>query len=247
LSDGERTRRGGARDADFPRALRDAIGAGALSEVPEPALKRFLDAGVRLSLARRTVHVAEGEASQPALIVDGLIRANIGAPDGRQVTVSYMRPGDLLGFVGLFGAALSTTIETVTDARLLVFAPAEVSRQIASDVESARLFARVVARRLTVVVEELTLHVFGTVRERVCHHLLDLAMGSDPRGPLFAEVTQQQLADATGAARESVARALRDLEAEGLIERTGRRVTLLLPLLMHPAHRHWLEHRLAVS
>ena len=72
-------------------------------------------------------------------------------------------------------------------------------------------------------------------------------MGSDPRGPLFAAVTQQQLADATGAARESVARAFRDLEAEGLIARAGKRVMLLSPLLMHPAHKQWLEHRLPVS
>jgi CRP/FNR family cyclic AMP-dependent transcriptional regulator len=233
----------GAGEADFRRALRNAVRAGPFARLPEPELALFLGAGVRVDLPQRTVYLHEGAEVRPALVVSGLLRASIRGPDGRQISVSYMRPGDVVGFTGLFGGPLSAAVESVGPVALFAFSPEIVSSLLERDPPSLRLFAKVVTLRLYAMVGELTLHVFGTVRERVCHHLLDLAMEGEPEGPLIANVTQQQLADAAGTARESVARVLSSLEAEGLIERSGKRVLLREPLLMHPAHEHWQEHR----
>jgi CRP/FNR family cyclic AMP-dependent transcriptional regulator len=64
-------------------------------------------------------------------------------------------------------------------------------------------------------------NVFGSVRQRLIRHLLDLAgetasAGGNPS--LVARVSQQQLADAIGSVREVVARVLRELRSEGLVE-----------------------------
>jgi CRP/FNR family transcriptional regulator len=63
---------------------------------------------------------------------------------------------------------------------------------------------------------------FGSIRQRVAMHLLNLGIAR-PDGTLIAPVTQQALADAVGTTRESVARALGALRAAGIItrERTG--------------------------
>jgi CRP/FNR family transcriptional regulator len=58
---------------------------------------------------------------------------------------------------------------------------------------------------------------FGTIRQRVAVHLLNLAV-RPPEEPQVAPVTQQALADAVGTTRETVARALRELRAVGAIE-----------------------------
>jgi CRP/FNR family transcriptional regulator len=248
VSDGSRARARLATTTDQQRELRNAIEAGPLAHMPGADVTRFLAAGIPVDLPQRAVYLREGDGVRPALITSGLLRATLLAPDGRQVTVSYMRPGDVIGIFGIFGGPFSAAIETVGPASLLAFVPEVVADLVERDPGKLHLFARVVTRRLYVVVEELTLHLFGTVRERVCHHLLDLAMSADgTEGPLVAVVTQQDLADATGTARESVARALRDLESEGLIERTGKRVVLLEPLLLHPAHEHWQEHRMPIA
>jgi CRP/FNR family cyclic AMP-dependent transcriptional regulator len=235
------------RDAGFRRSLDTALTAGAFSQLPASGRSAFLSVGVRVDLPARTHWLAEDDTARPALIVDGLIRANIAAPDGRQLTVSYMRPGDIIGFFALFGGPFSTAVETVTDATLLAFPPDVTAALVLRDNANTKLFARVVTRRLYVVVEELTLHVFGTLRERVCHHLLDLAMGEDPEGPLVAHVTQQELAASTGAARESVARVLRALTQEGLIRRAAEGIRLIRPLQMHPDHERWREHRMPIT
>ena len=56
----------------------------------------------------------------------------------------------------------------------------------------------------------------GSLRERVGHHVLESAVASSPVR-LIVELTQQDIANATGVARESVTRTLRDLEREGVI------------------------------
>jgi len=52
-------------------------------------------------------------------------------------------------------------------------------------------------RRLFEVLEQTAVKAFGSVRQRVAAHLLDLASDRQrPRGRLVARVSQQELADA---------------------------------------------------
>jgi hypothetical protein len=65
-------------------------------------------------------------------------------------------------------------------------------------------------RRLYEVLEQTAVNAFGSVRQRVAAHLLDLAPDRQrPGGRLVAHVSQQELADAAGSVREVVARAPR--------------------------------------
>jgi CRP/FNR family transcriptional regulator, cyclic AMP receptor protein len=70
---------------------------------------------------------------------------------------------------------------------------------------------------------------FGSVRQRLSRQLLDLATARQRDAQLVAEVSQQELADAVGTAREVVARTLHDLRAAGLIQTSRRGIVLLDP------------------
>ncbi len=72
----------------------------------------------------------------------------------------------------------------------------------------------------------LATNTFGTMRERVARHLLDLAVENTP-GRFEAPVTQQGLADGVGTVREVVARVLREFRREGLIATRDGSVELL--------------------
>jgi CRP/FNR family transcriptional regulator len=71
--------------------------------------------------------------------------------------------------------------------------------------------------------------VFGSVRQRVARHLLDIAAEHQRSSMLLAPVSQQELADAVGTVREVVARVLRELRDEGLITTSRQGVALLDP------------------
>jgi CRP/FNR family cyclic AMP-dependent transcriptional regulator len=77
---------------------------------------------------------------------------------------------------------------------------------------------RSVNRRLYKTLQQTAVNAFGSVRQSVAAHLLDLASTQlHPRGRLVAHASQQELADATGSVREVVARVLRDFRVAGIV------------------------------
>jgi CRP/FNR family transcriptional regulator, cyclic AMP receptor protein len=89
-------------------------------------------------------------------------------------------------------------------------------------------------RRLYDVLEQTAVNAFGSVRQRIAVHLLDLASDEQRlRGRLEAHVSQQELADAAGSVREVVARALRDLRMAGIVATTAESVVILDPARLH--------------
>ena len=83
-------------------------------------------------------------------------------------------------------------------------------------------------RRLYDTLEQTAVNAFGSVRQRVAAHLLDLASAQQhTRGRLVARVSQQELADAAGSVREVVARVLRDFRVAGIVATAADSVVIL--------------------
>jgi len=89
--------------------------------------------------------------------------------------------------------------------------------------------AEEVTRRLYEVLEAFSGNVFGSVRQRVARHLIDLAADRQQGALLIAPVSQQALADAVGTAREVVARTLHDLRRAGLVDTAKKGIVLVDP------------------
>lgn len=163
------------------------------------------------------------------LVLSGVVRAFVTAPDGRAMTVRYARAGALLGIMSLYapGFALPATVQALTDAVVLRFPPHIIRQSADRDVEVATALLVDQAERALAFLSELPGSAFASVTQRVVRHLLDLAShdllaeGPAGRPVLVAQVTQSDLADAVGSVREVVVRVLRELRDDGLIE-TGR-------------------------
>ena len=112
------------------------------------------------------------------LLVDGFLRVFVRAPDGRSLTVRYVRRGDVTGVVSLFTPdySLGATMEALVDSDLLHFRAdvaiglAERDTRVAQGNDIDELSERVVS-----FVAEIPGSAFSTVRQRVARHLLDLA------------------------------------------------------------------------
>ena len=79
-------------------------------------------------------------------------------------------------------------------------------KQMGGDPRVCWAIAEELNRRLYDTLEQTAVNAFGSVRQRVAAHLLDLASAQQhPRGRLVAHVSQQELADAAGSVREVVA------------------------------------------
>jgi CRP/FNR family transcriptional regulator, cyclic AMP receptor protein len=220
---------GGIQLDDDARAAIEASHLGSLSN--EAIAGLTVEASLLRVPAGSTIH-REGEASAHLeLVVSGLVRVYVTAPDGRTLTVRYCRPGALIGVVSLFASpfSLPVTIQAVTDADLLVFRPSVVQRAAERDVRIARALIDELSERVLSFVTEIPGSAFATVRQRVARHLLDLASERQSGPELVAAIGQQDLADAVGTVREVVVRALRELRRAGLVETRRDEIVLLDP------------------
>lgn len=204
--------------------LQRAVAASHLGGVPGDVLERLFEGAIQTVIRTGSVIHREGEdTTHLELVVSGALRVLVTSPDGRTLTIRYCRRGALLGAMSLFspGFAMPATVEALVESRVLRTDPA-VIRDLARQPDVAHALLLELSARAKGFLHEIPGNAFGTVRQRVVRHLLDLASesGTD-EGQLVALVSQQDLADAAGTVREVVVRVLRELREEGLV-RTGR-------------------------
>jgi CRP/FNR family transcriptional regulator, cyclic AMP receptor protein len=220
-------RRGSSSAGDRVHA---AVEASHLRSLPDAVIDGLTASGRPVRVDAGSIVHREGDGTAHFdLVVSGLVRVFVTAPDGRTMTVRYVRSGGLLGAVSLFASpfVLPATIQAVTDAELLRLAPLATRRAADTDVRVARALIDELTERVLSFIPEIPGSVFATVRQRVARHLLDLASESPTSRVLLAGIGQQELADAVGTVREVVVRALRQLREAGLI-RTGRDGVVIL-------------------
>jgi CRP/FNR family transcriptional regulator, cyclic AMP receptor protein len=166
--------------------------------------------------------------TRTGLIESGIARAYLASLDGRQLTVRYVREGDTIGSMfPIAGDRAPLGIGAVTECRILEFDARTLLDIIESDATAARHLLSLFSRRLEDLYATLAAMAFGSMRERLAGHLLELAQVEPATGALVAPITQQQLADGVGTVREVVARGLRDLRDEGLVATTPGRIEIL--------------------
>jgi CRP/FNR family transcriptional regulator, cyclic AMP receptor protein len=219
--------------------VRSALAASSLTRLPAPATQRLMTGARVVRVPAGAVTHREGETAEHLeLVVDGLIRAFVTAPDGRTMTVRYCRCGALIGAVSMYasGFRMPAGIQAMVEARLVRFSPAVVRRAAHEDPAVAEALLRELADRALTYIHEITGSAFTTVRERVARHLLDLAAqesrtaGGGGQRALRVPVSQRQLADSVGTVREVVVRVLRDLRDSGVISTHPDHIDILDPI-----------------
>jgi len=212
--------------------LLGAFNASSLRSLPEASRDELLR-GVRLvDFARGDQSHPEGVTPDPALVVSGLLRIFIAARDGRQITVRYVRSGELIGIAPVFSSIPAPGgAEALTPSRVAMMRRERLIAVAATDVVVANALLREASVRSVSFTMELAGTYFPTMRQRLVRHLFDLSVAEGDE--LVARISQQDLADAVGTVREVVVRILHDLREDGLIE-TGRNVVRLLdPARLH--------------
>src|SRR5262249_55481065 len=198
-----------------------------LDKLPPELTAQVLDGGYRVDFPVGAQPSARANETAVALVLEGLIRVFLVSDAGRQVTVRYARSGETLGLVHLFGRNTSVHSQAVTPASVRMTPPARLRALSQQHGQLATAIAEECAARASDAIEELALLTFGSVRQRVARHLLDLAAEQQHAGELVAAVTQQELADAAGSVREVVARVLKQLHQSGITAGSDHGVIIL--------------------
>jgi len=210
------------------REVDDALAHSFLAELPAEVISDIRAGGERADYPAGTVIYQPGAKPWAALVVQGLLRVFLVSLEGRQVTVRYARPGDVLGIAVLVGGPASVGVQTVEPSGLFRISSQTLTGAARRDSRVSWAIAGELNRRLYDTLEQTAVNAFGSVRQRVAAHLLDLASAQQtPAGRLTAHVSQQELADAVGSVREVVARVVRDLRMAGVLSTSADRIVIL--------------------
>ena len=161
-----------------------------------------------------------------AAVLEGVVRLYTVTAIGRQLTVRYCRFGDVVGLSSAIAGPAGFRAEAVTAVTLAVL-PAEALHTAAlHDARFGWSLAQDIAAASIEGIRALTGRRQRSTLSQLATHLLEWALPS-PDGTPVVRANHQQLADASGTAREVVTRALASLRDCDLVA-TRRGVVAIL-------------------
>ena len=208
------------------------------------ARQAFESHATTLTFSPRQVVVKQGDiADRVFLIQQGRVKAKVGGPEGHDAALEVLGPGQMFGEVALLDDVprYGTTVTGMDKGELLVV-PRDDFRALLNEYpqESMELLTAM-TRRVHHLSERVESSSLGLPRRlaRVLMLLLaelsapvDLDLAADAmrtpgRDPL--NVSQQDLGEFVGAARESVNRQLKSWQRQGIVDLRRGRVVIVDP------------------
>lgn len=158
--------------------------------------------------------------------------------DGREVILGVLEPGAHFGELALIDdQPRSAHVIAMEDSQLLILRREDFRRRVEANPSVAWALLTELSRRLRRADQKIGGLVLLDVPGRISRLLLDLSSESN-NGTIDKPLTHQTIAQMIGASRETVSRAMKEFQQEGLIRVERRRIAV--------ANRDALEKRAQV-
>ena len=169
----------------------------------------------------------QADPSEKVFIVrSGLVSIVLEGPDGREMVINEMRPGDFFGEVGvLTSQPRSTSAIAGKESELLVLPRQAFLGILETEPGLARRILELTANRLRGSSERESALAFLDAQARLARLLLQLEEQAPEKG--YVTISQEELAQRTGQTRQTVAKALGRWRRAGWLI-TGRGHIMLL-------------------
>ncbi|MBI3024328.1 MAG: Crp/Fnr family transcriptional regulator [Candidatus Tectomicrobia bacterium] len=160
------------------------------------------------------------------------------SPEGENVIVALLSTGEFFGELSLFdGAPRSATAAAAESTEILTLDKDDFNRYILENPKAALTFLAELSLRLRHTDELLSDAAFCNLATRLAKRLMELAHRYGQPGPngsirINMKLKQQDLADMSGATRESVNKVLKMFKAQRLIHWSKGIISLLDPAIM---------------
>lgn len=217
----------------------DAVRIPATAELFTGLDAAALDAVAKLGVQRR---VAKGEdlfdQGEPAeacyIVVDGRFKLAQIAPEGHQVVLHYIGPGEMMAVAAIFArSGYPGTATAVQDATALEWSRKTIQGLMERHPRIAINALETLGKRFLALQERYRELATERVERRIARAVLRLARQAGKRvaeGVLIDfPVSRQDIAEMTGATLHTVSRTLAAWEAAGLVEGGRQRIIIKQP------------------
>jgi CRP/FNR family transcriptional regulator, cyclic AMP receptor protein len=191
------------------------------------------DAEIKIYSDGERLHSAGDPVDAIWIVIEGSLLLSKSWQNGRRFLYSVLRPGQSAGVLPVFdGLPAAYDVAARGHAAAIVIS-GNVMRSVASrHPEAALQIISFLCRRTRVDYEAIELHAMNSVRCRIAKTVLWIARGHNPAITseeivIDPRISQEDLADAVCAARQSVNRELRRLMREGILKQRYRTLVIV--------------------
>jgi CRP-like cAMP-binding protein len=186
-----------------------------------------------LVLTRKSQLYKPGDAPNGLYCVEkGVVKLTRRGPDGRQVILRLVEPGDILGLPQLLmNESHKESAEVVEDASICFIDRSVFQEAMDESPDLNRRLLQTVVEQSRNTEESYVVLASRSVRERMADALIHLAKKHGVKGDdgitIHLNLTREELASLAGTVLETAVRTLKDFKDDGLITIDGRRITVV--------------------
>lgn len=172
-----------------------------------------------------TTFIYEGSPPQSVyLIVEGGVRVYVTSPDGKEVTVSFLGPNEILGEIAyLNDTSRSASVQTIKDTKVLIMSGDNFRKIFTGNSTVAVNLLSILAKRIQDTNQQLEVMVASSLLDRTVKVLTILEKYFPQREICLSH---EDLATIIGATRPRVTEALHYLKSLGRIELNRHKICL---------------------
>jgi len=205
-------------------------------DVSPDVFSQALDASVPRSVEEDGFFFMQGDpATHAYVLVEGRVKMIQITPNGQQITMRIMTPGQTYGGIALLNpqAGYPATAQAVEDSRALAWDTAHLRELVAKDPSISLNVMGLMHGYISELQERQKALVTDRVEQRIARILLKLAAQSGRKideGVLIdLPITRQDIAEMSGTTLFTVSRTLNEWERGGLLEIGRERVVIRNP------------------
>ncbi len=177
-------------------------------------------------VASGTALFRQGDASFGIFrLQSGRIRLLRMTPEGTEVPLHTVRPGELFAEASIFSARYHCDAIALQTSEVLVYPKKELTRQLKENTDELWSFTAELARHVQSLRTRVEVRQIRSAPERVLH---SLRLRCDSQGVWKMDGTLKQFAEEIGLTHEALYRALATLEKNGNIARSKSEIRLKL-------------------
>jgi CRP-like cAMP-binding protein len=172
------------------------------------------------------VHAGD-ECNRLFIVLEGSVKGEMADYTGKTIKIEDIEAPRPLAAAFLFGKNNRFPVTVIANDRvsLLSISKPEFLKLLQQDPRILTNYLNSISSRAQFLSQRIKFLSFKTIRQKIAHYLLDLA--GDRLAVVELPLSQAQLAEFFGVTRPSLARAMGELDHEGLIEVQRRSVRIL--------------------
>ncbi len=189
---------------------------------------------IRCYRRNQVIFLEEETGKYMYIVLAGKVKVTKTTPDGKETVLTIQQPGDFFGEMALLdGKTTPATVSAMEDCRIAMLSGEDFHRHLMRNEKVVQQIIQVLCARLRQVWGRIQSLSYSTADARIRGTLLQLSRRHgvpDTRGIIIdLKITHQELAGMVGTSRETVSRALSQLQRDGILQIDGRRIIILNP------------------